>query len=44
MDLSLLIDQWSGKLPEGFVRPAILETDLPVCKHKGNDMRDSTKG
>ena len=34
MDLSLLVAQWSGQLPEGFVRPAILETDLPVCKHK----------
>ena len=34
MDLSLLIAQWSGKLPEGVVRPAILEKDLPVCKHK----------
>ena len=34
MDLSLLIAQWSGQLPEGFVRPAIPDTDLPVCKHK----------
>ena len=34
MDLSLLIAQWSGQLPEGFVRPAVLEHGLPVCKHK----------
>ena len=34
MDLSLLIAQWSGQLPEGFIRPAILENGLPVCKHK----------
>ncbi len=34
MDLSLLIAQRSGQLPEGFIRPAILENGLPVCKHK----------
>ena len=34
MDLSLLIAQWSGQLPEGFIRPAMLETSLPLCKHK----------
>ena len=34
MDLQLLIAQWTGKLPEGFARPTILETALPVCKHK----------
>ncbi len=34
MDLQLLIAQWSGNLPPGFVRPAILETGLPRCCHK----------
>ena len=34
MDISLLIAQWSGQLPEGFVRPASLQTGLPECKHK----------
>ena len=29
MDLELLLAQWSGTLPPGFVRPAILRTDLP---------------
>ena len=32
MDLQLLIAQWSGNLPPGFVRPAILETGLPRCR------------
>ena len=34
MDLSLLISQWSGKLPEGFVRPTSLQTGLAECAHK----------
>ena len=34
MALQLLIAQWSGKLPEGFVRPASLQTGLAECKHK----------
>ena len=31
MDCELLTAQWSGKLPPGFVRPAILRQDLPTC-------------
>ena len=31
MDLSLLIAQWSGQLPPGFVPHAILRQDLPTC-------------
>ena len=33
MDLETLIAQWSGTLPPGFVRPAILETGprRPAC-------------
>ena len=31
MDLETLIAQWSGTLPPGFVRPAILETGLATC-------------
>ena len=34
MDPQLLIAQWSGKLPEGFVRPAGVQTGLAECKHK----------
>jgi len=34
MDLQLLITQWSGQLPPGFVRPAMLTPDLPQCAHK----------
>ena len=34
MDLQLLIAQWSGKLPEGFVRPASLKTGLAQCAMK----------
>ena len=34
MDLQLLIAQWSGALPPGFVRPAFLETGLAECQHK----------
>ncbi len=34
MDLQTLVAQWSGKLPDGFVRPAILDTGLPECKHR----------
>ena len=34
MDLDTLIAQWSGTVPPGFVRPAVPDTDLPVCKHK----------
>ena len=31
MHLQLLIAQWSGSLPPGFVRPAILDTGLATC-------------
>ena len=34
MDLQLLIARWSGALPPGFVRPAILPTGLAECQHK----------
>ena len=34
MDLQLLIAQWSGATPPGFVRPAILDTALPRCQHR----------
>ena len=33
MDLQLLIAQWSGAFPPGFVRPAILETGRATCCH-----------
>ena len=31
MDPNVLIALWSGKLPEGFVPPAIPGDDLPTC-------------
>ena len=31
MDLQTLVAQWSGKLPAGFVPPAILRRDPPQC-------------
>ena len=34
MDLETLIAQWSGTLPPGFVRPAILQTGLATCQHR----------
>ena len=34
MDLPTLVAQWSGKLPEGFVSPAILQTSAPECSLK----------
>ena len=34
MDIQFLIAQLNGKLPDGFVRPAILDTGLPTCKHR----------
>ena len=35
MDLELLIAQWSGKLPDGFVPPAALRrTPTSECSHK----------
>ena len=34
MDPNVLIALWSGRLPEGFVPPAIQNDDLPTCKHK----------
>ena len=34
MDIQFLIAQMSGKLPDGFVRPAILETCLATCQHR----------
>ena len=47
MDLTHLIAQMNGKLPEGFVRPAILETGLATCsqhrcKRKVAIKRDGT--
>ena len=32
MDIRFLIAQINGKPPEGFVRPAVLETGLPECR------------
>ena len=34
MDIQFLIAQINGKLPDGFVRPAILDAALPECKMK----------
>ena len=34
MDIQFLIAQINGKLPEGFVRPTILETGLATCQHR----------
>ena len=34
MDLKTLVTHWTGKLPEGFIRPAILETGLATCCHR----------
>ncbi|MDE0053588.1 MAG: hypothetical protein OXT64_04940, partial [Gammaproteobacteria bacterium] len=34
MDIQFLVAQMSGKLPEGFVRPAVLDTALPECAHR----------
>ena len=34
MDLQLLIARWSGALPPGFVRSAIVETGPAKCRHK----------
>ena len=34
MDPNVLIALWSGKLPDAFVPPAILDEDLPTCKHR----------
>ena len=31
MDIELLVAQWSGKLPPGFVRPPVLRRPLPRC-------------
>ena len=31
MDLQLLIAQWSGALPAGFVRPPVPQRSLPRC-------------
>ena len=31
MDLQTLVAQWSGKLPDGFVPPAIMRRDPPQC-------------
>ena len=36
MDLPTLVAQWSGRLPEGFVPPAVLrQTPAPECSLKG---------
>ena len=34
MDPNVLIALWSGRLPEGFIPPAIPDDDLPTCRHK----------
>ncbi|MCY4028273.1 MAG: hypothetical protein OXH75_18415 [Acidobacteria bacterium] len=34
MNIQFLVAQMSGKLPEGFVRPAVLDTALPECAHR----------
>lgn len=34
MDIRYLIAQINGGLPDGFVRPAILDADLPECRMK----------
>ena len=34
MDLDTLIAQWSGKLPPGFVPPAVRATGLATCVHR----------
>ena len=34
MDLQLLTAQWTGRLPNGFVRPAILDRGLATCCHR----------
>ena len=31
MDIQTLVAQWSGKLPDGFVPPAIMRRDPPQC-------------
>ncbi len=31
MDLQTLVAQWSGKLPDGFVPPAVMRRDPPQC-------------
>ncbi len=31
MDIELLVAQWRGKLPPGFVRPPVLRQPLPTC-------------
>ena len=31
MDIELLVAQWSGKLPPGFVRPPVVRQPLPTC-------------
>ncbi len=34
MDPSILIAHWSGRLPKGFVPPAVADKNLPTCRHK----------
>ncbi len=34
MDIELLVAQWSGKLPPGFVRPPALRQPLPTCAQR----------
>ncbi len=43
MDLETLIAQWSGTVPPGFVRPAILETGLATCCHRRCKNKVATK-
>ena len=31
MDIALIVAQWSGKLPPGFVPPPVLRQPLPTC-------------
>ena len=34
MDIELLVAQWSGKLPPGFVRPPVLRQPMPTCSQR----------
>ena len=43
MDLHSLMAQINGRLPEGFVRPAVLDTGLARCQHKGCNRKVAIK-
>ena len=34
MDVDSIIAHWTGKLPEGFVRPPLLQQALPECSQR----------